>query len=225
MLDIPSNSLFVKICGITRREDAALCADAGADAIGINFYKGSKRCHPLSQAREWLGSFSGPGHPARVALFVNAQLDEIREACESGLFEAIQLHGDEALEFCAAVENFGLPVIRALAMRTRDDLARMKNHPASAFILDAAVTGAYGGTGQTADWALAAEAVRRFPNTPIFLSGGLTPGNVAKAISIVRPSGVDVASGVESAPGFKDPEKTARFIHEARGAHNSRLIP
>jgi phosphoribosylanthranilate isomerase len=209
---------FVKICGLTSRRDADLCMEAGVDAIGINFFPGSKRYHPLSKAREWLHEFSGEGFPARVALFVNAGIDEIRAASETGLFEAIQLHGDESPEFCATVRSLGLPLIRALALRSEGDMDQLSGYPADAFILDAYAPGIYGGTGHLSDWALAANAVRRFPLFPILLSGGLTPENIAAAISDVNPAGVDVASGVESAPGVKDPAKVEAFVAAAKGS-------
>lgn len=214
MLPHFSDTPYVKICGLTCREDAQVCADAGADAIGINLFPGSKRYHPLDRARAWLGEFAGG--PARVALFVNAGLEDIGTAVDSGLFEAVQLHGDEAPEFCAAVKALGLPLIRALALRTTDDLAQLADHPADAFILDAWAPGVFGGTGQLSDWALAAEAVRRFPSRIILLSGGLTPENVNAAVSGVRPAGVDVASGVESAPGIKDHGKIRAFVAAAK---------
>src|SRR5687768_5981498 len=111
MLPIPHGGSFVKICGITCREDAGLCMQAGADAIGINFFPKSKRFHPIEQAREWLGDFTGSGSPVRVALFANAALEEIKNITGTGLFEAIQLHGDESPEFCVSVKSLGLPVI------------------------------------------------------------------------------------------------------------------
>lgn len=215
MLSARPHSAFVKICGLTRPEDAAACTEAGADAIGINFFPKSKRYHPLEQARTWLGDFAGG--PARVALFVNALLAEIQAAVDSCLFEAVQLHGDESPDFCLAVKNLGLPLLRALALRTPDDLTLLRDHPADAFILDAYAPGVFGGTGHLCDWALAAEAVRAFPDRPILLSGGLEPGNVARAVTEVRPFGVDVASGVESAPGVKDAGKILAFTHAAKG--------
>jgi phosphoribosylanthranilate isomerase len=201
---------FVKICGITSAADAGVCAEAGANAIGINFYPKSKRFHPLAAARTWLRAFTGG--PARVALFVNAPLTEIREAVDTALFEAIQLHGAESPDFCAAVRALGLPVIRGLALRSAADLALLENHPADAFILDAWSPGEYGGTGHVGDWPLAAAAVCRFPDKTILLSGGLTPENVNAALREVVPFGVDVASGVESAPGMKDHAKIRAFL-------------
>src|SRR5262245_54751811 len=100
MLHIPANGSFVKICGVTRFADAVACAEAGVDAIGINFFPQSKRHHPMDLAKRWLSEAGGAGFPARVALFVNASLTEIRDAIESGFFEAVQLHGDETPEFC-----------------------------------------------------------------------------------------------------------------------------
>jgi len=204
---------FVKICGITSAADAAVCAEAGASAIGINFWPESKRFHSLAAARAWLPGFTGG--PARVALFVNAALTEIRETVDSALFEAIQLHGDESPDFCAAVRALGLPVIRGLTLRSAGDLFLLEEHPADAFILDAWSPGEYGGTGRLSDWPLAAEAVRRFPDKTLLLSGGLTPENVSAAVREVQPFGVDVASGVESAPGLKDHAKIRAFLAAA----------
>jgi len=215
-----TDSPFIKICGLKSAADAAVCAETGASAIGINFYPPSKRFHPLSEARAWLRDFAGG--PARVALFVNAGMDTIREAVDSSLFEAIQLHGDESPDFCAAVRAIGLPVIRGLALRTENDLALLEDHPADAFILDAHAPGAYGGTGHLSDWPLAAAAVSRFPGNTVLLAGGLTRENVARALREVRPFGVDVASGVESAPGVKDAGLMREFIAAARSAA---LIP
>ena len=193
-----------------------VCHEAGADAIGINFYPPSSRYHPLPGARQWLRDFSGPGFPLRVALFVNAALEEIRAAAETGLFEAIQLHGGETADFCRSVAEFGLPVIRGLGLRTVEDLPALEHHPAEGFILDAYAPGVYGGTGHLSDWPLAAEAVARFPTHSFLLSGGLTPENVAAALAATRPSGVDVASGVESSPGVKDPAKIRAFVAAAK---------
>ncbi len=218
MLKALSSRPFVKICGLTRPEDAAVCAEAGVDAIGINFFPQSKRYHPLDQASAWLGSFAGG--PARVALFVNAALESIRPVVDSCLFEAIQLHGDESPDFCLAVKSLGLPLIRALALRAPEDWHLLEGHPADAFILDAYAPGVFGGTGHLCDWALAAEAVSRFPGRPILLSGGLTPENVAAAIAQVRPFGVDVASGVESAPAVKDHAKIRAFTRAAKPENN-----
>ncbi len=205
---------FVKICGLTSAADAAVCAEAGASAIGINFYPKSKRFQPLAGARKWLTEFARG--PARVALFVNAPLEEIRIAVDTALFEAVQLHGDESPDFCAAVRALGLPVIRGLALRSAGDLAVLEKHPADAFILDAHAPGDFGGTGRLSDWPLAAAAVRRFPDKTILLSGGLTPENVRAAIQEVQPFGVDVASGVESAPGVKDHRLIRAFVAAAR---------
>ncbi len=215
MLNLSSSTPFVKICGLTCAADADVCAEAGADAIGINFFPKSKRFHPLGKAREWLGSFAGG--PARVALFVNASLTDIAAAVDSALFEAVQLHGDESPDFCAEVKSLGLPLIRAFALRTDDDFSLFAGHPADAFILDAYAPADYGGTGHLSDWPLAAEAVRRFPDKTLVLSGGLTLENVANAIRQVHPFGVDVASGVESAPGRKDQRRIRDFLAAAKG--------
>ena len=219
MLPDSSTHPFVKICGIRNAADAAVCAEAGASAIGINFYPKSKRFQPLAEAQEWLADFAGG--PARVALFVNAAFEEIRAAADTALFEAIQLHGDETPDFCAAVRRLGLPVIRGLALPDSESLSLLEDHPAEAFVLDAWAPGEFGGTGRLSDWPLAIEAIRRFPDKTILLSGGLTPENVARAVGDVRPFGVDVASGVESAPGVKDHQKIHAFVAAARSNASS----
>lgn len=190
------------------------CAEAGADAVGINLYPKSKRFLPLEKAAGWLGNYSGG--PLRVALFVNAPLAGIRATVETGCFDAVQLHGDETPAFCQDVKTLGLPVLRALALRSPEDASALTEHPADAFILDAHAPEDYGGTGRLSDWSLAATAVRAFPDKLILLSGGLTPENAAAAMAAVHPPGLDTASGVESAPGVKSHEKIRAFLRAVR---------
>lgn len=206
----------VKICGVRTLENAQAAADAGADALGFNFYAGSRRFVPLRDALEWAGRVAGGA--ARVAVFVNAPADEVRRVVESGLFHAIQLHGDESPEFCADVQALGLPVVRAVSVCREEDIGGLRVWPADALLIDARVEGAFGGTGRTCDWGLAAAAVRALAPRPVHLSGGLTPENVAAAIAGVRPAGVDVAGGVESPDGLKDPDRVSAFVRAARGA-------
>jgi phosphoribosylanthranilate isomerase len=204
--------MFVKVCGITRVDDALAAARLGASAIGLNFYAKSKRCVTLETAAAI--SRALPLGVLRIGLFVNASADEINRLDDALQFDLIQLHGDETPEFCA---QWGERVIRAVRIGTEADLEQIARYPTVRHIMvDAALPGHYGGTGVTADWALAARAVR-IAEQPVILAGGLTPGNVADAIQVVRPQGVDVAGGVESAPGEKSAEKMAAFINAARG--------
>jgi phosphoribosylanthranilate isomerase len=206
--------LFVKVCGLTRLEDAVVCGEAGVDAIGINFFPGSKRYHGIEEAREWLPEV--PAGLLRIGLFVNASIGEIERVAGSGLLEGIQLHGDEPVVFTEAVQQIGLPVLRAVALREERDLERIAVDPAEAFILDAFAPGVYGGTGHRCDWPLAARAVREFPEKVLILAGGLTPENAGEAVRAVRPAGVDTASGVEVRPGVKDGGMIWGFAGAAR---------
>jgi phosphoribosylanthranilate isomerase len=203
----------VKICGITRPEDAELAADLGAWAIGFNFWPGSKRrCDPAIAA--------GIARVLRrrvepAGVFVNPTLDEVVQLAESVGLTHIQLHGDEGPSFCTAVaQRTGAKVIKALRIGSGADIIDAERFHTDFHLLDAAAGKAYGGTGRTWDWALAA---KRHSRVPVILSGGLTPGNVAEGIAAVRPWGVDVASGVESAPGIKDPDKMEAFFAASAG--------
>jgi phosphoribosylanthranilate isomerase len=203
----------VKICGITRPEDAELAADLGAWAIGFNFWSGSKRrCDPAIAA--------GIARALRrrvepVGVFVNPTLDEVVRLAEGVGLTHIQLHGDEGPSFCTAVaERTGARVIKALRIGSGADIRDAERFHTEFHLLDAEAGKAYGGSGRTWDWALAAQ---RHSRVPVILAGGLTPENVADGIAAVRPWGVDVASGVESAPGIKDPAKVEAFIAAAAG--------
>jgi phosphoribosylanthranilate isomerase len=199
----------VKICGITRLEDALAAARAGADALGFNFWPKSKRYVDPRAAGEIIAQL--PPFVAAVGVFVDPTREEALRAAELSGVHWLQLHGDESPELCAALP---LPVIKALRVRDRASLDALARYEVAGFLLDADTAG-YGGSGETFDWSLAAEGARR---APIVLAGGLRPENVADAVRQVRPWAVDVASGVESAPGIKDHEKTARFIREAKAA-------
>jgi len=203
----------VKICGITRAEDAELAATLGAWAIGFNFWPGSKRrCDPAIAA--------GVARALRrrvepVGVFVNPTLDEVVRLADGVGLTHVQLHGDEGPSFCTAVaERTGAKVIKALRIGSGADIRDAARFHTDFHMFDAAAGAAYGGTGRTWDWALAAQ---RRSQTPLILSGGLTPANVAEGIAAVHPWAVDVASGVESAPGIKDPAKVEAFIAAASG--------
>ena len=199
----------VKICGITRRDDALHAAACGADALGFVFYPPSPRCVAPEQAREIIAAL--PPFVTRVGLFVNEASARIAAVVAACGLDAVQLHGDEPPADC-----LGLPcrVIKGVRPATPADLAPLATYPVAALLFDAAVPGQFGGTGQRADWTLAREAAARHR---LILAGGLTAENVAAAIAAVRPYGVDVSSRVESAPGKKDPDLVARFIHNAKG--------
>lgn len=197
-----AGQVLTKICGLTRLEDARICAEAGADAIGINFFPQSKRFHSLEQAALWLDKV--PPGLARTAVLVNAPAEEVRRIAESGLIDVLQFHGDETTEDMAGFRSLGLPMIKALPLRPDTALESLRVWPVDALLLDAWAPGVYGGTGHTIDWTHAAEVIGALAPLPVILSGGLTPENIEEAVRRTRPAGVDTASGVEVSPGVKD---------------------
>lgn len=205
----------VKICGLTGLEDALVCAEAGAEAIGINFFPKSKRFHPLDQAASWLADV--PRSLTRVAVLVNPAAKDLRAIGQSGLLDVLQFHGDETPEEVAAARaEFGLPVIKALPLRADTTLESLRAWTVDALLLDAYAPGVYGGTGHTIDWDRAAEVIAALAPLPVILSGGLTPENIEEAVRRTRPAGVDVASGVEISPGRKGHGKIRDFAAGAR---------
>lgn len=206
--------LRVKICGITNPEDAAMAVDAGADALGFNFYPGSKRFIPFAENRHWIAALAG--RVDRVAVVVNAAPAELAELRDSGCFEAVQFHGDETPAACRAA---AFPRwMRALRVKDEHSLAGVENYQTPFVLLDAWSAAAYGGTGQRLNWDTAREAVLRHPGRHIVLAGGLTPDNVRDAVRIARPYGVDVAGGVEADPRRKDEYLVREFIRAAKEA-------
>jgi phosphoribosylanthranilate isomerase len=203
--------LRIKICGITNLDDALAAADAGADALGFMFYEGSPRRVPLQTAARI--SRALPPFLARVGVFVDAPEPLVHQAIAECGLDALQFHGAEPPEFC---RRFNRACIKAFRVRDHDSLALLPPYDTSAWLLDSCVPGQSGGTGVKFNWDLARDAKRL--GRPIILAGGLTPENIAEAIAYVRPFGVDVSSGVESAPGKKDPAKLRAFLQAARGA-------
>lgn len=200
----------VKICGITRGDEAHAIIAAGADAIGINFWSKSKRFIPLDEAMPWLRELAGA--VPRVAVTVNAPDEELRQLIDSGAIDWIQLHGDETPERVKSLTQQGLPVFKAMGVRDRVMLEVAATFESPTLLLDAYAPNEYGGSGETMDWSLGSEAVKQWPDRQIVLAGGLTPENVADAVKQVRPAAVDVASGVEISPGRKDLDKVRDFI-------------
>lgn len=216
-MTFPQPSQFsVKICGITSREQAGAIAALGADALGLNFWPRSKRYLPPAKAVECVSQARRTS--AIVAVLVNADDRLLREVIDLGVVDALQLHGDESPAECERVRGLGLPVIKALQVRDHDSLNQIGDFTAcDAILLDAWCPGLYGGEGRTFPWALAIEAKQRFPQKHFILAGGLTPANVHEAVREVKPVAVDVASGVESAPGVKDLALVRAFIAGAKG--------
>jgi phosphoribosylanthranilate isomerase len=209
----------IKICGITSVDDAVMVTRAGADAIGLNFYAKSPRCVTTETARQIARAV--PSSVTKVGLFVNATVDEVWRTFDDLKLDVIQLHGDEPPEFIHQLAP--RPVMRAFRLGPGGldsvfmYLDRCRDRPAYA-LLDALSVGVYGGTGVTVDWTIAREYAQKLGSPALVLAGGLVPANVAEAIQAVRPSAVDVASGVESSPGRKDPVAVAAFVQAARAA-------
>jgi phosphoribosylanthranilate isomerase len=200
----------VKICGITNLGDARAAVEAGADALGFIFFKGTPRYVTPTAAREIIREL--PLAILKVGVFVNEPLEELqRIALETGI-NAIQLHGQETPEFCANLARF--EVIKALRVKDQSTLAELPKYPVSAFLLDSYVPGQLGGTGEKFNWDLAVRA--KLLAERIILAGGLTVENIAAAVAQVAPYGVDVSSGVETSPGRKDHAKVRAFIARAR---------
>lgn len=201
----------IKVCGLTRVEDALAAVELGVDTLGLNFWPGTKRCVSIARAREIVTAVSRRAE--LVAVFVDADESTIRETLAQTGITWAQLHGDEPPSLVEAL----LPnAYKALGVRDDSVRARAATYPGEHILLDAAVPGAMpGGTGQTFDWALATAIAR---TRKLTLAGGLHPDNVAEAVRVVAPYRVDVASGVESAPGIKDPSRMRAFIDAVRGA-------
>lgn len=213
----------VKVCGLTEVTNALACAEAGADWIGLNFHPASPRSIPVGRGAEIATALLGKANP--VGLFVNRPFDEVaRTLLEVGSMDTIQLHGDEPPEYLLACANFKptLRVVRAFRLSDAASVDRMVAYldraealgcPPHAILVDAHVVGQPGGTGQSIPFDL----LDRIPAHPrLILAGGLTPENVAERVRRFHPWMVDVASGVESSPGVKDPARVASFVAETR---------
>jgi len=200
----------IKICGVTNPADALLAVELGADALGFVFYPPSPRAVTVAAAADICHQL--PPFVARVGVFVDELEYEIERALEECLLTALQFHGEEPPGFCV---KFPAKSIKAIRLRGEESLRAAAEYDVDALLLDAYDARAQGGTGQTVDWALAARA-GEFVRKPVILSGGLKAENVAEAIRVVNPYGVDVASGVEREPGKKDADKLRRFFAACR---------
>jgi phosphoribosylanthranilate isomerase len=213
---------IVKICGIKTLKDALAAIEAGADYLGFNFYPRSARFIEKSACAE-ITSVLKREHPQikLVGVFVNSPVDEITDTLQTCSLDLVQLHGDEPPEVVAVFKGKAFKAIRLSASESVEtsvypflpSAANIRQSVLPALLIDAAVRGVYGGSGVTADWSAAAELAKQYP---LLLAGGLTPENVADAVRQVQPWGVDVASGVESAPGVKDAAKMIQFVKEVK---------
>ncbi len=200
----------VKICGITRPADARMAAAAGADLIGLNFWPNSRRAVSVLRAREIVAEL--PAGVGRVGIFVNASRQEVAEALAAVPLDLIQFHGDEP---AADLRDWPCPVVRAVRLSSPNDASRaLADFPEGFLLCEGQAAGGYGGAGVGFDWKLALAV----PRDRLILAGGLGAGNVAAAVRLLRPWAVDVASGVEQAPGIKDPVLVREFIENAKAA-------
>lgn len=211
----------VKICGVMSLAEARSAVEAGADALGFNFWPESPRFIEPSTARSIIASL--PPFVSKVGLFVNEEADRIADAVASSGVDGVQLHGHEEPDFCARLRVSdrlrGITLIKAVRVETEADLERIGLYPVSAILLDSKVKGRFGGTGEHFDWRLAVKAKEL---APIILAGGVKAENAREAITSVRPFALDVCSGVESSPGVKDPEKIRAFMAEVDRANTGR---
>jgi phosphoribosylanthranilate isomerase len=209
--------ITVKVCGITNAEDAMAAVEAGADALGFIFYEKSPRYVEPAVAGRIISEL--PPLVMPVGVFVNERLSTVRSVMDICGLAMAQLHGDENASYCHELSR---PAMKALRLKDRGSLLALAEYQGRGgvrgFVLDAFSEVAYGGTGEVTDWGLAAEVAK---STPVLLAGGLTPDNVAEAIRSVRPYGVDVSSGVESAPGKKDHAKVRAFLDAVRVVSSS----
>ena len=196
----------VKICGITRRQDAEFSAEMAADAIGLVFYHASHRAVSIAQARQIVAGL--PHFVSVVALFVDADVAEVQQCLDALPIDVLQFHGDESPDYC---EQFDKPYLKAIRMREGVELVAIAEQYASAcaLLLDSYQAGVPGGTGQVFDWSII-EAIDK----PIILAGGFNVDNVASAIQQVKPYAVDVSGGVEMSKGIKDQAKIRAFMQE-----------
>ncbi|MCY1276428.1 N-(5'-phosphoribosyl)anthranilate isomerase [compost metagenome] len=204
------SAVRIKICGITRIEDALAAIAAGADALGFVFYARSPRAVTPAQASAIIAAL--PPFVTTVGLFVDMPRAELTRLLSEVPLDLLQFHGDEGPDDCA---GYGRPYIKALRVKAGDDVAAaIARYPAaSGILLDTFVAGTPGGTGEAFDWSLVPQDAAK----PLILAGGLTPENVADAVRQVRPYAVDVSGGVEASKGIKDAAKIQAFIQQARG--------
>lgn len=200
----------IKICGITRREDAFEAVSCGVDALGLVFYQPSPRYVSINQAQYVIQSL--PAFVSKVGLFVDARADEVTNTLSKVDLDYLQFHGDEDETYCT---QFSKPYIKALRIKAETDIVEIISQykSAAAILIDAWHPNLAGGTGETFDWSLLQDLPK--DNIPaIILAGGLDQGNVKEAVQLLKPYAVDVSSGVEDSPGIKVAEKIRNFVYE-----------
>ena len=195
----------LKVCGITRADDAEQLVDEGVSALGINFWENSKRYLPPSKAADFLPSLESK--ILRVGVFVNAAKEDVLYLLDKNIIDVAQFHGDESPEYCRKFSDAGHAIIRAIGVQNADSITNILDYQATGILLDAHAPGIYGGTGDTFDWNLAKQIIHAHPELPILLAGGINSLNAQHAKQTVNPAALDLASGSESSPGIKDFDK------------------
>jgi phosphoribosylanthranilate isomerase len=199
----------VKICGITNISDANIAVECGADALGFIFCTKSQRYVVPERAKEIIEKL--PRDIIRVGVFVNHEIQEVKEIAKFCGLNLIQLHGDESPDYC---DQFPISsLIKAVSCQAEEDIQKLRNYPVRAILVDTCEPGCYGGTGKISDWSL---AIKVKETHPLILAGGLNKENIREAIEMVRPQAVDINSGVEISPGKKDPSKIREIIKIVR---------
>lgn len=202
----------VKICGITCLEDAICAVEAGADALGFVFYKSSPRYIPLEKAAAVIRAL--PSRVKKIGVFVNARLSTVERHAKMCGLDMIQLHGEESGRFCSRCRP--LKVIKAIRVGRAFDKNILSRYEGCSFLFDSRVAGKPGGTGRTFDWKMLSFILKESRPSEVFLSGGLNPGNVSRAVKTVRPEWVDISSSLESSPGKKDRRKITAFMNAVK---------
>jgi phosphoribosylanthranilate isomerase len=209
-------SLQIKICGITNMADALDAIDCGADALGFNLFRGSRRFIEIDQASEWVSTL--PASIRKVAVMVNPSFDEAVRIAALPFIDELQLHGTESPRLCSQLAEGRVTFTKAIPIRDETSLTQSIQFSTDRILLDSMVSGVFGGTGQPLPWSIARQFVDGHPELQVILAGGLNSGNVRAAIAQVRPAGVDVTSGVEAEAGRKNRGRVQAFISAAREA-------
>ena len=206
----------IKICGITNPDDARLAVEAGAELLGFNFYRPSPRFIEPDEARKIIDSVVRESEVIAVGIFVDEPLESVIETVRISGVDAVQLHGDESVAYCAKLKSAlnGITIIKALRVSDSFQPQTATSYPVDAIMLDAFHANLRGGTGKTIDWEIAENTRKLVPQ--FFLSGGLSPENVAEAVERVQPYAVDACSRLELSPGRKDPLRVKAFVRAAR---------
>src|SRR2546423_6572595 len=208
-----SNRVRVKICGITNEGDACAAIECGADALGFNFWPGSKRYVDVGIASSWIRNL--PGEVSKIAVLVDPTWEQAVTIGALSFIDGLQLHGSEPADFCRRLAEQNIVFAKAVPVRDSISLSDIPSFSTQTLVLDSGI-GALGGSGKTFPWKSARQFVKEHSELRVILAGGLTPGNVAEAIRAVCPFGVDVSTGVESCPGCKDKKLMRAFIDAVR---------